>query len=128
MASRYIPELIYSLAFSSLSVHLLLARRDAATSRRQLSARISLLDELATRLRAGEDMSRAEVARMRRLAWEGEAESSIGGEGEEIGWREVVFGRRERAGEKEGKDEWERKDLERARREFGADGDGQSKS
>jgi hypothetical protein len=108
--ARYIPELLYALAFSSISVHLLWQRRTAETDRRHYSARISLLGELAARLRAGEAVPDVEVVRLRRLAETvGEAEAHAG---ENIGWREVVFGRKESGMEREGKEELERKELE----------------
>ena len=114
MASRgrYIPELIYALAFSSISVNLLWQRRAAETDRRHYSARLSILGELAGRLRAGGggEVTDAEVARLRRLA------ETVGEDthtGESIGWREVIFGRKESGLEREGKEELERRDLER---------------
>ena len=115
MASRgrYIPELIYALAFSSISVNLLWQRRAAETDRRHYSARLSILGELAGRLRVGGgggEVTDAEVARLRRLA------ETVGEDihtGESIGWREVIFGRKESGLEREGKEELERRDLER---------------
>lgn len=108
---RYVPELAYALAFSSISVHLLWQRRAAETDRRHYSARLSILGELAGRLRAGEDVSDAEVARLRRLA------ETVGEDaahaGESIGWRDVIFGRKESGLEREGKEELERRELER---------------
>ncbi|KAI0002401.1 hypothetical protein BJV74DRAFT_759706, partial [Russula compacta] len=88
---RYIPELVYALAFSSISVHLLWQRRAAETDRRHHSARLSILGELAARLRAGDPVSDAEVARLRRLA---ETVKEDIHPGESIGWREVIFGRK----------------------------------
>jgi hypothetical protein len=108
--SRYIPELIYALTFSSISVHLLWQRRAAATDRRHYSARISILGKLEARLRAGEVVSDAEVARLRRLA---ETVGEDTHSGESIGWREVVFGRKESSIEREGKEELEHRELER---------------
>jgi hypothetical protein len=116
MASRgrYIPELIYALAFSSISVNLLWQRRAAETDRRHYSARLSILGELAGRLlRAdgGEVAGDAEVARLRRLAETvGEDDTHAG---ESIGWRDVIFGRKESGLEREGKEELERRELER---------------
>ena len=108
--ARYIPEIAYALAFSSISVHLLWQRRAAETDRRHYSARLSILDELAGRLRAGE-VTDAEVARLRRLA------ETVGEDtthaGERIGWRDVVFGRKESGLEREEKEELERRELER---------------
>lgn len=108
--TRYIPELIYALAFSSISVNLLWQRRAAETDRRHYSARLSILDELAGRLRAGGEVTDAEVARLRRLA------ETVGEDthaGESIGWREVIFGRKESRLEREGKEVLERRELER---------------
>jgi hypothetical protein len=110
--ARYIPELIYALAFSSISVNLLWQRRAAETDRRHCSARLSILGELAGRLRAGGgEVTDAEVARLRRLAETvGEDDTHAG---ESIGWRDVIFGRKESGLEREGKEELERRELER---------------
>jgi hypothetical protein len=107
---RYVPELAYALAFSSISVHLLWQRRAAETDRRHYSARLSILGELAGRLRAGEEVSDAEVARLWRLA---ETVGEDAHAGESIGWRDVIFGRKESGLEREGKEELERRELER---------------
>jgi hypothetical protein len=109
--ARYIPELVYALAFSSISVHLLWQRRTAETDRRHYSARISILGELAARLRTGEAVPDVEISRLRRLAeTAGTAETHPG---ENIGWRDVVFGRKESGMEREGKEELEHRELER---------------
>jgi hypothetical protein len=108
--SRYIPELIYALAFSSISVHLLWQRRAAETDRRHYTARLSILGELAARLRAGETVPDVEVARLRRLA---ETIGEDAHSGENIGWRDVVFGRKESSIEREGKERLEHRELER---------------
>ena len=79
--------------------------------RRHHSARLSILGELAARLRTGEPVSDAEVARLRWLAETvGEAATHPG---ETVGWREVIFGRKESGEEHEGKEELERRELER---------------
>lgn len=115
--TRYIPELIYALAFSSISVNLLWQRRAAETDRRHYSARLSILGELAGRLRADGEVTDAEVARLRRLA-ETVGEGEDAHAGESIGWREVIFGRKESGLEREGKEELERRELERVQREL----------
>lgn len=117
--TRYIPELLYALAFSSISVNLLWQRRAAETDRRHYSARLSILGELAGRLRGASGggggevaVADAEVARLRRLAETvGEDDAHAGGES--IGWRDVIFGRKESGLEREGKEELERRELER---------------
>lgn len=108
--TRHIPELIYALAFSSISVNLLWQRRAAETDRRHHSARLSILGELAGRLRGRGEVTDAEVARLRRLA------KTVGEDthaGESIGWRDVIFGRKESGLEREEKEELERRELER---------------
>jgi|SRR5712675_1938515 len=110
LRTRYIPELVYALAFSSISVHLLWQRRAAETDRRHFSARLSILGDVAARLRAGEGVSDAEVARLRRLA---ETVGEATHPGENIGWREVIFGRKETGMEREVKEELERRELDR---------------
>ena len=111
--TRYITELLYALAFSSISVNLLWQRRAAETDRRHYSARLSILGELAGRLRADAgagEVTDAEVARLRRLA------ETVGEDthaGESVGWRDVIFGRKESGLEREGKEELERRELER---------------
>ncbi|TFY72283.1 hypothetical protein EVG20_g716 [Dentipellis fragilis] len=100
MASRYASELIYSLAFSSLAVHLLWQRRAADTERRRLGTQISILEEISTRLRVGERIPDAEYTRLRRLGHEGELLDKDGKEAEDIGWRDDrVWEDGDRAGE-----------------------------
>jgi hypothetical protein len=67
------------------------------------------LGELAGRLRAGE-VTDAEVARLGRLA---ETVGEDSHAGESIGWRQVIFGRKESGLEREGREELERRELER---------------
>ncbi|KAH9965390.1 hypothetical protein BC827DRAFT_1153679 [Russula dissimulans] len=115
LRTRYIPELVYALAFSSISVHLLWQRRAAETDRRHFSARLSILGDVADRLRAGEGVSDAEVARLRRLA---ETVGEVTHPGENIGWYQVIFGRKESGVERERKEELERRELDRVQSEL----------
>ena len=125
LSSPHLPPLLYTLALSSLSVHLLYQRRAATTSRNQLSARISVLDDLAARLRAGEPVRAEEAARLRRLATAAERGAQADGAPErEVGWMEVILGRDEakqeagETGDRGGRgarvsaEEWDRRDLE----------------
>jgi hypothetical protein len=121
--ARHIPELLYALAFSSISVNLLWQRRAAETDRRHYSARLSILGELAGRLRGSASrgggggsevaVADAEVARLRRLAETVGEDDEAHAAGESIGWRDVIFGRKESGLEREGKEELERRELER---------------
>ncbi|TFY77475.1 hypothetical protein EWM64_g6539 [Hericium alpestre] len=116
MASRrYIPELIYSVAFSSLAVHLLFQRRTAEMQQRQVGAQISILEGLKARFLAGERIPDAQVARLKKLGREGE---SCREDEDDIGWKEVLFGRQETEMEREGTEKWDRRDLERVQQEI----------
>ncbi|ETW74791.1 hypothetical protein HETIRDRAFT_431036 [Heterobasidion irregulare TC 32-1] len=128
LSSPHLPPLLYTLALSSLSVHLLYQRRAATTSRNQLSARISVLDDLAARLRAGEPVRAEEAARLRRLATAAERGAQADGAPErEVGWMEVILGRDEakreagETGDRGGRgarvsaEEWDRRDLDGGR-------------
>ena len=63
----YLPHIIYATALTTLALQLLSTRKEGAAARHQAEARISLLDGLASRLRAGERVSEDEIARIRRL-------------------------------------------------------------
>ncbi|EIM80555.1 uncharacterized protein STEHIDRAFT_125614, partial [Stereum hirsutum FP-91666 SS1] len=95
---RHLPELIYSVIFSSLSVHLLYQRREATTERHHLNARISILEDLTKRLKTGENVDDTEIERLRRLGREGQKGVDANGVvivgDEDIGWKEVFLGRK----------------------------------
>lgn len=90
-----IPELIYAFAFSSVSVHLLWQHRTTEIDDQRRSAYLSILDEVAGRLRAGEAVPDTEAARLCRLAETVDhtayPERTLGGaksflEGRKVGW------------------------------------------
>ena len=94
--STYLPHVVYATALTSIAVHLLSQRRGAEERRFQLEARIGILESIRNRLKAGEDVSDEEIARLRRMATEGTTSVS-GGPSKavrkrEIGWKEVMFG------------------------------------
>lgn len=95
---RHLPELIYSVLFSSLSVNLLYQRREATTERRHLNARISILEDLTRRLKEGERIEETEIERLRKLGREGQRGVDENGVAvsvdEEIGWKEVFLGKK----------------------------------
>ena len=64
---RYIPELLSALTLSTLSVHLFYHRRASQSSVSRLSARTSILQDLADRLRSGERVPLEEIGRVVRL-------------------------------------------------------------
>ncbi|KAG9094825.1 hypothetical protein FRC06_010450 [Ceratobasidium sp. 370] len=106
--TRYTSSFIGATLLTSAAFRSLLHRRASTAERDQLTAHTTILESLVARLRAGEDVSEAEIGRLLRLARGGED-----GEGEEVKdtpWREVLFGRRVREDES----------LEVARREWDA--------
>ncbi|KAI0030320.1 hypothetical protein K488DRAFT_87891 [Vararia minispora EC-137] len=124
--TRYVPELLSALALSSLSVHLFFHRRQAQSDRDRIAARTSILQDLAQRLRAGENIPDSEVARLRKLARQAEQEHTRAdildsGESAAVGWRDVVFGRRPTPAEDAQRDAFDAHDIDRLRRELEKD-------
>ena len=91
----HLPHVIYATALTSLSIHLLATRRAGADARHAAEARRSILEGLASRLRAGERVEDDEMARIARLLREGEVKSGEGSSvrESELDWRAVLFGR-----------------------------------
>jgi len=130
-STAYIPHLIYSMALTSVSMHLLRQRKDAESERAQISAQISILEDTAARLRAGEAIPDRELARLVRLASSQREPGGPAGfahapsdEQESIGWWEVFLGRKEAAASgplgMARSEEWDRRDLEKVRKEMQA--------
>ena len=71
----------------------------AAVNQAHARARISILENINDRLRSGEDVSDAEIARLRRMTRENSSEdesmdvATLRKE-KDVGWKAVVFGRR----------------------------------
>lgn len=118
---EYLPHLIYSTALTSVSMHHLYQRKALEADRAHVAAQLSILDDLRTRLAAGEDIPERELDRLWRLArshdvWrgagtgEGDVKSVHLQSGETVGWREVLLGRRFDTSRTE---ELDRKDLEK---------------
>ncbi|RPD52322.1 hypothetical protein L227DRAFT_582130 [Lentinus tigrinus ALCF2SS1-6] len=145
---EYLPHLIYSTALTSISMHHLYQRKAAEADRAHVAAQISILEDLRTRLAAGEDVPAREFDRLWRLArshdvWRAaaaaaEAEAAATGTGtgtgtgagaksvhmqiqprETVGWKEVLLGRRFDTSRTE---ELDRKDLEKVRMEVEVEG------
>jgi hypothetical protein len=97
MATKYLPEIIYTLALTSLSTHLLWLRKEAEEQRTHDTTRIKLLEDTVQRLRAGADVPQSDFDLIHRLAKEpGTDHAAARGvvATEHIGWREVLLGRR----------------------------------
>ncbi|KAH9843715.1 uncharacterized protein C8Q71DRAFT_729761 [Rhodofomes roseus] len=128
--SYYVPHVIYSLAITSLGMHLLSQRKTAEAERFQLAAQLSLLEPTAARLRSGERIPSQELDRITKLVRSHRAGTSEReeGSGEEISWREVMLGRKKDAREaveearRKRAEEWDRRDLEAVQKEVRSSG------
>jgi hypothetical protein len=93
----YLQHVLYSLAITSTSIHYLWHKRESEEQRRHYTTRISLLEDTVQRLRAGEQVPEADYDLLNKLAAQPGSASALarGVEPvEEIGWREVLFGRK----------------------------------
>ncbi|EIN06751.1 hypothetical protein PUNSTDRAFT_105917 [Punctularia strigosozonata HHB-11173 SS5] len=125
MSLRYVQHILYSVAITSISIHLLNTRKSAEATRSQLRAQISVLETIAQRLRSGEDVSDAEISRLQRLLRANEVdalESTSTSDKDEIGWREVLLGRKRREAERLKTEELDRRDMERVEASIRAEG------
>ncbi|KAL6305077.1 hypothetical protein BKA93DRAFT_779834 [Sparassis latifolia] len=115
-STRYLPHVLYSMAITSLGMHLLRQRKQVEADRAQISAQISILESTLQRLRAGERVPDREYERLRKLAFSHEESQPSHAAGKEaIGWKEVLLGRKDV--EPSVMEEWEHRDLERVRKE-----------
>ena len=98
MTARYIPEIVFTMATISLGIHLLSHRKEAEDQRAYFTARITLLEDTLTRLRSGVHVPPSEFELIRKLSREPETNRAAarGVEPqEEIGWKDVLLGRRD---------------------------------
>jgi len=95
MSLQFMPHIIYSLALTSFSMHLLYERRAAEEDRTHYAGKISILETLVRDLEQGQTMDHHEVERLRKLA--GVSTSHVpegsGREQSKIGWKEVLLGK-----------------------------------
>ncbi|CCM02987.1 uncharacterized protein FIBRA_05102 [Fibroporia radiculosa] len=122
MSLQYLPHVLYSLALTSISMHLLRQRKDAEAERAQLAAQISILDSTAHKMRAGEIIPERELNRLLKLA---QSQRQLVEEAEPvqtdpIGWREVLLGRKASEVESAKAAEWDRRELESVQKEVQA--------
>ncbi|KAI0827722.1 hypothetical protein BC628DRAFT_1418332 [Trametes gibbosa] len=119
----YLPHLFYSTALTSLAMHHLFQRKAFEAERAHVAAQLSILDDLRERLGAAGRIPEREYGRLGRLArshdvWRAREVSAAGageqGEESEFGWKEVLLGKRFDSAKS---DEWDRKDLDRVRKE-----------
>jgi len=94
MSLRYMPHIVYSLALTSFSMHLLYERRATEEDRAHYSGKISILETLVHNLEQGRTMDAREVERLRKLAGFCTSHVSEIGRGQsKIGWKEVLLGK-----------------------------------
>ena len=94
MSLRFAPHIIYSLALTSFSMHLLYERRATKEDRVHYSGKISILETLVQNLERGQMMDPREVERLRKLA--GVSTSQVpetNRNPSNIGWWEVLLGK-----------------------------------
>lgn len=94
MSLRYMPHIVYSLALTSFSMHLLYERRATEEDRAHYSGKISILETLVQNLEQGQTMDPREVERLRKLAGFSTSHApDIARNLPRIGWKEVLLGK-----------------------------------
>ncbi|KAI0091228.1 hypothetical protein BDY19DRAFT_991799 [Irpex rosettiformis] len=120
----YLQHVLYSLAITSISIHYLWHKRESEEQRRHYTTRIGLLEDTVKQLRVGERVSETDLDMLRKLAMEPGSFSAAarGVEPEdEIGWREMLLGRKTDNGNaKAASEKWDEIDLEKLRKELQA--------
>ncbi|KAF9445062.1 hypothetical protein P691DRAFT_762828 [Macrolepiota fuliginosa MF-IS2] len=115
--TTYLPHAIYSLAITSVSIHLVSQKRIISDDRTRVAARLSILESIANQLRQGKDISLDELDRLHQLARPpAPAEEHAQQAKEEIGWKEVIFGRKK--SEEPEMSEYDRRDWEKVQKEM----------
>ncbi|GJJ08412.1 hypothetical protein Clacol_002628 [Clathrus columnatus] len=94
-----LAQILLATAFTSMSLHLLNTRREAAIQRDRYMARITILESLVEDLRQKEDVENSEIERLLILSRKAH-DTSISRESRTttrepgVPWKDVVFGRR----------------------------------
>lgn len=117
--TRYLLHIIYTTAIISISTHALNLRKLHEEHRIHYQTYISLLETTVQRVRAGESVPERDFVRLRKFAKEPESDRAAarGLEAkDEIGWWEVVFGRRrsDMEGARQRSEDLDRRDLEKS--------------
>ncbi|PCH35707.1 hypothetical protein WOLCODRAFT_126200 [Wolfiporia cocos MD-104 SS10] len=114
--AQYLPHVLYSLALTSLGIHLLNQRKDAETVRARVAAQLSVLGSAAERLRAGEHIPARELDRLLKLARsQREAQEEDRRNAEGLRWGEALLGRRRDEAAVRRTEELDRRDIERGK-------------
>ncbi|KAF9268512.1 hypothetical protein L218DRAFT_513838 [Marasmius fiardii PR-910] len=89
MFSAYLPHLLYSVAITSISLHLVYRRRFFSEQKARIDARESVLQSIVDELRTEKPLAPEELQRLRRLARTSEGVTY----NERFSWKEVLLGR-----------------------------------
>jgi hypothetical protein len=112
---RFLPHIIYSVALTSISYHLLVHKKTAEAQKAQLTARISILESIIQSLRSDNLPSDVEIERLKKLARahdiHAQPPATLGGiVNEKVNWRDVFLGRKRVSANES---EWDAKDLDK---------------
>jgi hypothetical protein len=110
-ASAYLPHALYSVAITSISIHLVSQKRTFSDERARVKAQISILESISEQLQSDKPFSTEEFERMKRLARPPEQPHSELDDKDAIGWKEVILGRKKTNDEMS---EWDKKDMEKS--------------
>ena len=113
-ATWFLPHLIYSVAITSVSIHLVYQRKISNDERAQINAQISILESISQQLQSNKPLSDNELERLKRLAYPvKDREYSVAGIlKEEIRWKDVILGRKRSDGVADSTD-WDKKDIQK---------------
>ncbi|RDB23794.1 hypothetical protein Hypma_008968 [Hypsizygus marmoreus] len=111
-SSSYIPHAIYSVAITSISIHLVSQRKTSSDERSRINAQISILENVSEQLRSDKPLLPTELEKLRRLARPPEKSAVEVGNEEVMGWREVFLGKK-KSDEGPEMSKWEKKDIEK---------------
>ncbi|KIY71445.1 hypothetical protein CYLTODRAFT_122957 [Cylindrobasidium torrendii FP15055 ss-10] len=93
---NYWPHVVYSIAITSCSVHLVTQKNEQKDEKSRVDAKISVLESIASRLKQGERIQAEEMARLQRLVASHSTKPEEG-----LTWREAFFGKKDIAAKPE---------------------------
>ncbi|TFK45104.1 hypothetical protein BDQ12DRAFT_621724 [Crucibulum laeve] len=105
--SPYFPHALYSVAITSISIHLVGKKRSIEDERARISAQTSILESIKAQLQSDKSLSNDELGRLKKLARPPPSDEAT--KKEAIGWKEIIFGGRKKEGDE--LSDWDKKDL-----------------
>ena len=109
--SPYLPHVLYSLATTTISIHLVGTRTTYSEERARINSQISILETISQRLRSNESISDDELERLKTLARPAEKATPNAGSQEVIRWGDILWGQKKTGGQSE-TSKWDTKDVE----------------